>query len=1028
MAQYDGTIRINTNIRIKEAQIQLASLENSMKKTADKITELRSKMDALKDAKIPTQEYKDISEQIAKATAEFDRLLEKQEQMQRTGKDHGAAWDELNRKMDEAGNTIKYAKGELQALVDTGKAFTLGSDTGEYAKLGQKLQYAESEMSVLNQKHEALCMKQQKAGKGYKELAGKAKSAFNSIGNVLKKADSAVGAFGRKVSETAQNHLPFFRKETEKTKRAVSGFAGRLKSLALSLLIFNQISTAFRAASSAMKTGFKNLYDDNERFRASIDGLKGSLLTLQNAFAAAFSPIVEMALPYIQTLVEWLTHAVNLAGQFFAALTGRKTYTRAIKQTAGASKEAADAAREEAEAEEDKADVINRQLSPLDKLNNLTSEKADADRENKKDKDKDKNETGGAGGVMFEEVPIESGILDIVDKFKDILSKLFAPLKAAWDKEGEFVMKAWKYALEEVWKLVKDIGRDFLTVWQQDKTVKIFEDLLHIIGDIGLIIGHLARNFREAWNENETGLQILENIRDIIGVIVHNFRLAADETVKWADKLNFKPLLEAFERFTESLIPLADALSGILTDFYTQVLLPLGKWTLEKGMPELLDVFTAFNEKVDWDALRTRLSEFWDHLEPFAETVGEGLIIFIERVSDALADFINSEAFDNFLTKIEEWMDSVTPEDVADALVGIAEALIALKLAILGFGVISAVAGVLTTLTTFLSSIGTLGGMVISGAKLIGGGIVSILTAIGSIPAILAMVAAAVIGWNIGEWINEKLFGVDTPSFTEMMEGIKSSFTDGSWREALHLWGEDIKADWTEIWGYVKEDFNNAILGQLLGSFTDGTWREALSLWGDDIYNAFVTLGERQEEWLNSLKEKWSRTWNDIKGKIEGAIGSIRSTVGSAIDWIRSTLDSLKSSFNFGTGVAGGRIFSPGKSARSMSVSAYAANPVYAALADIPIPGYATGQVIPRSMKQHLAVLGDNNRETEVVSPLSTIRQALREEAVSLGLGGGNGQEINLNLTVECEGYQLIRLLQKLDAEFFKQNGRHVLT
>lgn len=347
MAQYDGTIRINTNIRIKEAQVQLASLENRMKKTADKITSLRSKMDALKDTKIPTQEYKDISEQIAKATAEFDRLLEKQEQMQRTGKDHGAAWDELNRKMDEAGNTIKYAKGELQALVDTGKAFTLGSDTGEYAKLGQKLQYAESEMSVLNQKYEALCMKQQKAGKGYKELAGKAKSAFNSIGNVLKKADSTVNAFGRKIRETAQNHLPLFRKETEKTKRAVSGFAGRLKSLALSLLIFNQISAAFRAASAAISTGFKNLYDDNEWFKSSIDGLKASVLTLENAFAAAFRPIVDMAVPYIEKLVEWLTHAVNLAGQFFAALAGRKTYTRAVKQTAKASEEAADAAEEE---------------------------------------------------------------------------------------------------------------------------------------------------------------------------------------------------------------------------------------------------------------------------------------------------------------------------------------------------------------------------------------------------------------------------------------------------------------------------------------------------------------------------------------------------------------------------------------------------------------------------------------------------------------------------------------------------------
>lgn len=628
---------------------------------------------------------------------------------------------------------------------------------------------------------------------------------------------------------------------------------------------------------------------------------------------------------------------------------------------------------------------------------------------------------------MFEEVPVESGILEMAEKVKDILSKLFAPLKEAWNREGKFVMDSWKYALDEVWKLIKDIGRDFLTVWQQEKTIKIFEDILHIIGDIGLIVGHLARNFREAWNENETGLHILENIRDIIGVIVHNFRRAADETVKWADNLNFKPLLEAFERFTESLIPVADALSGILTDFYTQVLLPLGKWTLEKGLPELLDVFTAFNEKVDWDALRTRLSEFWDHLEPFAETVGEGLIIFIERVSDVLADFINSETFDNFLTRIEEWMDSVTPEDVADGLKMIAGALIGLKVAILGFSAISALAGIFGTIKTFLEIFAPLGSVIAKAAGVITGGVGGIGTSLTMLCSMLSVVAAAVAGWNIGSWIAEKL-GLDPMPFNETMEGIKSSFTDGSWREALNLWGEDIKAAWTEIWGYVKEDWENCILGQVQGSFKDGSWREALSLWGDDIYNAFVTLGERQEEWLISLKEKWSRTWSDIKGKIEGAISSIKSTVGSAIEWMKGLLDSLKSSFNFGTGIAGGRIFSSGKSARGVSPYTYAANPAYAALAEMPIPAYATGQVIPRSMKQHLAILGDNTRETEVVSPLSTIRRALREEAVSLGLGGGNGQEINLNLTVECEGYQMIRLFQKLDAEFFKQNGRHILT
>ncbi len=57
-------------------------------------------------------------------------------------------------------------------------------------------------------------------------------------------------------------------------------------------------------------------------------------------------------------------------------------------------------------------------------------------------------------------------------------------------------------------------------------------------------------------------------------------------------------------------------------------------------------------------------------------------------------------------------------------------------------------------------------------------------------------------------------------------------------------------------------------------------------------------------------------------------------------------------------------------------------------------------------MQKHLAWLGDNNRETEVVSPLSTMKQAFREEVASLGLGGlaGNG---NITLKVYLHDDQL---------------------
>lgn len=64
MADYDGSIRINTKITTNQAKKELKNLESNISKTADKIASLRSKMDSLKDVKIPTQEYQEVQKQI----------------------------------------------------------------------------------------------------------------------------------------------------------------------------------------------------------------------------------------------------------------------------------------------------------------------------------------------------------------------------------------------------------------------------------------------------------------------------------------------------------------------------------------------------------------------------------------------------------------------------------------------------------------------------------------------------------------------------------------------------------------------------------------------------------------------------------------------------------------------------------------------------------------------------------------------------------------------------------------------------
>lgn len=451
--------------------------------------------------------------------------------------------------------------------------------------------------------------------------------------------------------------------------------------------------------------------------------IQGNLQNLSRTIGNLFLPIVAKVLPYI--------NAFTIALQRFFAWLGKifkVDISDLLPKGGGGGSGIGDLIEDTEELEDgfDKATAaakkLNKSIRAFDELKTISIN--------------DGGGTGGtgAGGIggglldaAFDEAYKEyleawdaafSGIEDkaneTADKIQAFFENLFKPISNAWGEEGGFVLGSWKNALKEISKLVKDIGRDFNTMWQQQETVDIFTDIFHIVDDIGLTVGNLAENFKIAWGANKVGLHIFENMRDIIGVIVGNIRDAADFTAKWSETLNFYPLLSSIEEWTESLVPVFDSLSGVVTDFYTDVLLPLGKWALEDGIPELLDVFKSFNEKVNWQALRDNLSEFWKHLEPFAETVGEGLIIFIERVSDLLADFLNSETFVNFLHDIGDWMDNVTPEQVADGIEKLAKAFIAFKLSILGFTAVKTVVPIITNLASLFKKHGIFGGLAFS--------------------------------------------------------------------------------------------------------------------------------------------------------------------------------------------------------------------------------------------------------------------------------------------------------------------------
>ena len=551
-----------------------------------------------------------------------------------------ASTRQMETEWDNLSDKAAHYKGVLEGLGRKG----LGFGNTEYDAAYVQWQRAEQEV------------------KEYKNQLAEVKKKHVDMVSGLKKVASSINRIFKKMGVAVKKFFATTNSGAKKTSGVMSALYSRFKGLALSLLIFNWISKGFNAMVSGIGEGYKRFAHYDKEFAASIQSLKNALSTLGNAFASAFSPVVQIAIPALVQLISWITAAVNSVAQLLAALSGKSTWKKATQVQAGYNDEL-----------DHTASSAKKAVGALAKFDDLDVWQ--------------KNNAAGSGGGAdmgggFEEIPIDPAYKEMADQIKEILTKFFEPLKEAWDREGQFVMDSWKYALDEIKKLAADIGRDFLTMWNQEATIQMFADILHIIGDIGLIVGHLAENLREAWNENNAGLRILEGIRDIFAVIVYNIRQAAGATVIWAEYLNFKPLLEAIAQYIDSLVPVFGTLSGIISDFYTQVLLPLGKWTIEEGLPEFLQIMTDFNEKVDWAKIRNELSDFWDHLEPFAETVGEGLLIFLRDLSDLVANFINSENLKDFLDHLKEWMDNVTPEDVAKGIKDLAAGLIELKVAI----------------------------------------------------------------------------------------------------------------------------------------------------------------------------------------------------------------------------------------------------------------------------------------------------------------------------------------------------------
>lgn len=681
-----------------------------------------------------------------------------------------------------------------------------------------------------------------------------------------------------------------------------------------------------------------------------------------------FTPILKV----INILLGKLATLANAFKSFTELITGKKSSgqtgasgaglagTDAIADTADQYGNAADNAEKLADATNDTADATKKAtkaakgyLSPLDEINNYSTDKS-TDSSSKTpsatgglvDQMKDAVQNVDYGKVAEGETVLDK-ISDSAKKLANLFKKLWKPFQDAWKKEGKNTIDAANIALSGIAKLAKSVGRSLMEVWTNGTGTTMLTTMLRIAQNVLKTIGNIASGFADAWNKNNVGTQIIQNIADALVVVMQFIERIAADTATWAANLDFYPLLESISNLTSAFAPILESIGNVLEWIYNNIVLPMLKWVIEVGLPTVINL--------------------------------------VAKVATFLADHQSIvEAF-------------------GAALIG---AFAAAKIAELASGVIKSASGIATAVKGLIALMTGTGG-IMGGIKAIAtaigtGGIFAI--AVGAAIAIGVLLyknwdeicAAAT---KLKDWVVERTREL-SESATRTLSNLKEKIAN-VWniiKTSTSTTWNAIKKTLSGLWNSLKSTAStvfNAIKTKVTGVWdkikdkTSRTWESVTTF-----------ISTKVEAIKTAITDKFNAARDAVKSAFEGIVDFIKrpinqaiSIVNNAVGMINSAIGGIESAFSFGPW----NVPTPFGTKR---IGFHATFPRVGT-----IPYLASGAVIP-PRSEFLAVLGDQKKGNNLEAPESLLRQIVREESVK---GQGNGN--TYNVTVNASGRKLLDII-----------------
>lgn len=682
MAATVGDVGEKNKIAIQKQVDAISRLNHQYEQQKQKVDALKEKIKDLSKAKIETEEYKKIKQELAGLNLEFEKV----ETKQREWLEMGFAMDsgplkELDRQLDEIWKDMERLQRKQNELKNSGRAYLKPEKTQEYKEAVEKWRIENKKLLDTNSRLDtsflSLKQKVKECGKEALKSGTKFQSLAKAAKNLSSKAmTSGIDGLKKRLDSINRTVEKLLRNFLKLSSGAISGGLKRLangifaihKSANKTTMSFGRmlgtsllLAGAFRAISGIINgigTGFNNLVQYSEAVNVSVSSLYSALIRLQNAFATAFAPILTVAAPYLASFMDMLADAATYVGMFFARLTGQEYFLKAKKVQADYAKnlgQTADSTEDVADATKEATKALKGYLSPIDEINKYSKDGSFLP---------GKEESGGIDTIttpsdMFEKVPIEDSIKHMADRLKRFIES------KDWEGLGAYIANGINKGLQKIYNVINwdNVGPkvipfvDAFTRTFNSLVDNIDWDLLGrtlgagvntIVNTLNLLITGIDwKNLGKKFAEGITGI-IHEVDWDNLGELLGNWFM-----VSW-DVFNGMVHNLPYEDIGKAI---ADALNGAFREISFA---EIGD-TLATGLNGAFTSLYSFAVNFDWqqlvdnvtDGMNTFFTEFdW-------KGNGEKLNVFITNLLDSLLEIAETTDWESFGRGVGEFLGEI---------------------------------------------------------------------------------------------------------------------------------------------------------------------------------------------------------------------------------------------------------------------------------------------------------------------------------------------------------------------------------